>query len=56
LPGVGISVECLFSSLKHARTSMTADTVSVDVVCKEWLKSGLVEGVNYTDYIRIREG
>ncbi|KAJ7508989.1 hypothetical protein B0H11DRAFT_1901760 [Mycena galericulata] len=31
-------------------------TVSVDVVCKEWLKSGLVEGVNYTDYIRIREG
>ncbi|KAJ7192960.1 hypothetical protein GGX14DRAFT_577617 [Mycena pura] len=37
------------------RASMTADTVSVDVVCKEWLKSGLAEGVNYTDYIRIRE-
>ncbi|KAJ7491325.1 hypothetical protein B0H11DRAFT_1911950 [Mycena galericulata] len=40
-------------TLSDAQASMTADTVSVDVVCKEWLKSGLVEGVNYTDYIRI---
>ncbi|KAJ7459583.1 hypothetical protein B0H11DRAFT_1737037, partial [Mycena galericulata] len=56
LPGVGISVERLFSSLKHIRTSMTADTVSVDVVYKEWLKAGVAEGVNYTDYIRICEG
>ncbi|KAJ7507045.1 hypothetical protein B0H11DRAFT_1705831, partial [Mycena galericulata] len=56
LPGVSISVERLFSSLKHARTSMAADTVSVDVVCKEWLRSGLAEGVNYTDYIRVWEG
>jgi hypothetical protein len=59
IPGVSISVERLFSSLKHtlsdSRASITADTVSVDVVCKEWLKSGLAEGVNYTDYIRIHE-
>ncbi|KAJ7491755.1 hypothetical protein B0H11DRAFT_2228556 [Mycena galericulata] len=30
--------------LNDAQASMTADTVSVDVVCKEWLKSGLAQG------------
>ena len=48
MPGVSISVDCLFSSLKHtlsvARSSMTAETVSVDIVTKEWLKAGLAEG------------
>ena len=57
IPGVSISVERLFSSLKHtlsnARSSMTAETVSVDIVTKEWLKAGLAEGVNYTDFIKI---
>ena len=59
IPGVSISVERLFSSLKHtlsdARSSMTAETASVDIVTKEWLKSGLEEGVNYTDFIKIHE-
>ena len=58
IPGVSISVERLFSSLKHtlsnARSSMTAETVSVDIVTKEWLKEGLAEGVNYTDFIKIK--
>ncbi|KAK7045126.1 reverse transcriptase-RNase H-integrase [Favolaschia claudopus] len=35
------------------RASMTAETISVDVVTKAWLKSGLGEGVNYTDFIKI---
>jgi hypothetical protein len=34
---------------------MTAETASVDIVTKEWLKSGLAEGVNYTDFIKIHE-
>jgi hypothetical protein len=57
IPGVSISAECLFSSLKHtlsnARSSMTAETASVDIVTKEWLKSGLAEGVDYMEFIRI---
>ncbi|KAJ7348278.1 hypothetical protein DFH08DRAFT_698178 [Mycena albidolilacea] len=57
IPGVSISVEHLFLSLKHtlsdALSSMTAETVSVDIFTKEWLKSGLAEGVNYTDFIKI---
>ena len=57
IPDESISVECLFSSLKHtlshARTSMTSETVFLDVVTKEWLKSGLAEGVDYTDFIKI---
>jgi hypothetical protein len=48
IPGVSISVEHLFSSLKHtlsdARSSMTAETASVEIFTKEWLKSGLAEG------------
>jgi hypothetical protein len=57
IPEVSISVERLFSSLNHtlsdARESMTAEMASVDIVTKEWLRSGLAEGVNYTDFIRI---
>jgi len=33
---------------------MTAEMVSVDIVTKEWLKEGLAEGVNYTDFIKIK--
>ncbi|KAJ7720756.1 hypothetical protein DFH07DRAFT_760713, partial [Mycena maculata] len=51
IPGVSISVEHLFSSVKHtlsdARSSMTAETAAVDIVTKEWLKSGL----DYTKFI-----
>jgi hypothetical protein len=32
---------------------MTAETASVDIVTKEWLRSGLAEGVNYTYFIKI---
>ncbi|KAJ7339051.1 hypothetical protein DFH08DRAFT_964101 [Mycena albidolilacea] len=39
IPGVGISVE----------------KQSVDIITKEWLKSGLAEGVNYTDFIKVHE-
>ncbi|KAJ7306290.1 hypothetical protein DFH08DRAFT_720868 [Mycena albidolilacea] len=55
--GVSISIEHLFSSVKHplsdARSSMIAETVSVDIVTKEWLKSGLDQGINYMDFIKI---
>jgi hypothetical protein len=29
------------------------ETVSVDVVTKEWVKLGLAKGVNYMDFIKI---
>lgn len=55
IPGVSISVERLFSSVKHtlsdARSSMTAETAAVDIVTKEWLKSGLAEDVDYMKFI-----
>ncbi|KAJ7737172.1 hypothetical protein DFH07DRAFT_685844, partial [Mycena maculata] len=51
IPGVSISVEHLFSSVKHtlsdACSSMIAETAVVDIVTKEWLKSGL----DYTEFI-----
>ncbi|KAJ7768651.1 hypothetical protein DFH07DRAFT_736314, partial [Mycena maculata] len=51
IPGVSISVEHLFSSVKHtlsdARSSMTAETAAVNIVTKEWLKPGL----DYTKFI-----
>ncbi|KAJ7742359.1 hypothetical protein DFH07DRAFT_750529, partial [Mycena maculata] len=51
IPGVSISVEHQFSRVKHtlsdARSSMTAETAVVDIVTKEWLKSGL----DYTKFI-----
>jgi hypothetical protein len=57
IPGVSISVERLFSSLKKTitdeRASKTVETVSVDVVTKEWVKLGLAKGVNYMDFIKI---
>jgi hypothetical protein len=57
--GVSISVECLSSSVKHtlsdARSSIIAETASVDIVTQEWLKSGLGQGINYMDFIKIRD-
>jgi hypothetical protein len=32
---------------------MNAETVSVDIFTKEWLKSGLGQGVNSMDFIKI---
>ncbi|KAJ7795934.1 hypothetical protein B0H13DRAFT_2392880 [Mycena leptocephala] len=32
---------------------MTTETASADIITKEWLKSGLAQGVNYMDFIRI---
>ncbi|KAJ7349646.1 hypothetical protein DFH08DRAFT_617137, partial [Mycena albidolilacea] len=59
IPGVSISIEHLLSSVKHtlsdARSSMTAETVSVDIVTKEWSKSGLGQGINYVDFIEIHD-
>jgi hypothetical protein len=55
--GVSISMEWLFSSLKHtltdSRSSMTALIAPLDIVTKAWLKFGLSEDVNYTDFIKI---
>jgi hypothetical protein len=34
---------------------MTAETVFVDIVIKEWLKSGLGQGINYMDFIKIQD-
>jgi hypothetical protein len=54
IPGVSISVEHLFPSLKHtlsdAWSSMTVQTASMDIVTKQWLKLGLAERVNYTGF------
>ncbi|KAJ6629632.1 hypothetical protein B0H10DRAFT_1776203, partial [Mycena sp. CBHHK59/15] len=51
IPDVNISVECL----SDARSFMTAETVSLDIVTKEWLRSGLSKGVNYVDFIKIHK-
>ncbi|KAJ7236793.1 hypothetical protein C8J57DRAFT_1088019 [Mycena rebaudengoi] len=55
MSGVSISVERLFSSLKHtltdSRSSMTALTAPLDIVTKAWLKFGLGEDVNYMGFI-----
>jgi hypothetical protein len=32
---------------------MIAETASVNIVTKEWLKSGLGQGMNYMDFIKI---
>jgi hypothetical protein len=59
IPGVSISVERLFSSVKHtlsdAWSSMTAETASVDILTKEWLKSTLSQGINYMDFVKIHD-
>ncbi|KAJ7098421.1 hypothetical protein C8R44DRAFT_642979, partial [Mycena epipterygia] len=58
ISSVSISVEHLFSSLKHTLSdvcsSMTTETVLIDTVAKEWLKSGLGEGVNWVELIKTR--
>jgi hypothetical protein len=55
IPGVSISVERLFSSMKktlrHDRSSITAETASVDIMTKEWLKAGLDQDIDYRQVI-----
>ncbi|CAK5282924.1 unnamed protein product [Mycena citricolor] len=57
IPGVSISVERLFLSLRHtlkeSRMSMTPEKIAMSVSTKEWIKSGLNEGLHYTDFIRM---
>ncbi|KAJ7685908.1 hypothetical protein B0H17DRAFT_941023, partial [Mycena rosella] len=40
-------------TLSDGWSSMTAETASMDIITKEWLKSGLAEGVNWTEFIKI---
>jgi hypothetical protein len=55
IPGVSISVECLFSSSKHTlsdlHSSFIVESVSKTVVAKEGLKKGFGTEVNYLDKI-----
>ncbi|KAJ7368983.1 hypothetical protein DFH08DRAFT_676240 [Mycena albidolilacea] len=59
IPGVSITVKRLSLSMKHTLTndqmSMTPENSSVCIVTKEQLKSGLGEGVNWTELLNIRE-
>ncbi|KIK81076.1 hypothetical protein PAXRUDRAFT_156942, partial [Paxillus rubicundulus Ve08.2h10] len=51
IPAVSISVERLFSSSKHtlsdSRLSLTAESASLMVISKEWLKLGYGDGIDY---------
>jgi hypothetical protein len=51
MPGVSISVECLFSSSKHTlsntRSYMTMESASKTIIVKEWLKKVLGKGVDF---------
>ncbi|KAF7378021.1 Reverse transcriptase-RNase H-integrase [Mycena sanguinolenta] len=59
IPGVSIAVERLFSSMKHTltddRTSMTPENSSMCIVTKERLKSGLCEGLDWTQLLNVNE-
>jgi hypothetical protein len=58
IPGTSISVERLFSSLWHMmseeRGSMTAETIRMAVLIKEGIKSGLMDGHCFTDYVKVQ--
>ena len=60
VPTVSVSVERLFLSSKHtlseSRSSMTAKSASITIICKEWLKLGYGEGINYLQGAAIHEG
>ena len=57
VPGVSIAVERLFSSCRHtlrdARSSLSAESASLMVITKEWLKRGWGDGVQYLDGVSI---
>ena len=58
IPGVSVSVERLFSSMKNTltdhRSSMTAEMASMCILTKERLKSGLGKGVDFEQLLNIR--
>ncbi|KIK74772.1 hypothetical protein PAXRUDRAFT_174658, partial [Paxillus rubicundulus Ve08.2h10] len=51
IPAISISVERLFSSSKHTLSdscsSLTAESTSLTVISKEWLKLGYSDGIDY---------
>ncbi|TFK80675.1 hypothetical protein K466DRAFT_503485 [Polyporus arcularius HHB13444] len=59
IPGVSIGVERLFSSCRHTltdpRSSLSPDTASMTIICKEWLKRGLGDDVDYLEGISIHQ-
>jgi hypothetical protein len=57
IPGVSVSVECMFSSrktLRDDRSSMTAETASIDIITKVWLKAGLANDVDWRQIINVK--
>lgn len=56
IPGVSVSVERMFSSLRHTlsdeRASMVAQTIRMSVLSKERLKTNLGSG-KFTDFINV---
>ncbi|TFK77965.1 hypothetical protein K466DRAFT_507915, partial [Polyporus arcularius HHB13444] len=58
VPGLSIGVERLFSSCRHTLTdsqsSLTAESVSLTVITKEWLKRGWGDDIAYLSGISFR--
>jgi len=58
-PAVSVSVERLFSSSKHTlsetRSSLSAKSASITIICKEWLKLGYGEGIKYLEGVAVHE-
>jgi hypothetical protein len=57
IPAVSVSVERLFSSSKHtlsdSRSSLSAESASITVIAKEWLKRDFGDNVNFLDGVNI---
>ncbi|KIK72876.1 hypothetical protein PAXRUDRAFT_179739, partial [Paxillus rubicundulus Ve08.2h10] len=60
IPTVSISVERLFSSSKHtlsdSRSSLTAESTSLTVISKEWLKLGYGDRIDYLQGVTVHHG
>jgi hypothetical protein len=57
IPAVSVSVERLFSSSKHtlsdSRSSLSAESASITIIAKEWLKRDFGDNVNFLDGVNI---
>ena len=57
IPAVSVSVERLFSSSKHtlsdSRSSLSAESASITIIAKEWLKRDFGNGVNFLEGVNI---
>lgn len=57
IPAVSVSVERLFSSSKHtlsdSRSSLSAESASITIIAKEWLKRDFGHGVNFLEGVNI---